>query len=340
LRRRRNSTFVIAEAGVNHNGSVALARKLIDAACDAGADAVKFQTFRASDLVSADAPKAAYQKRTTSAGESQREMIARLELNAEAHTKLMAHATTRGIDFLSSPFDSASLALLCRLGLRVIKIPSGEITNHPFLREIGKTGRRVILSTGMSTMREVDEAVRVLRKSGAGPMSLLHCVTEYPAPFEQINLAAMATMSRKFGLPVGYSDHTQGIEIALAAVALGATIIEKHLTLDCSMPGPDHRASIEPPEFAAMVRGIRHVEQALGNGVKLPAACEIANRKVARKSLVATRSLTRGEVIRRQDVAIQRPGTGIPPSSLSKVVGRRVAARIAAGSLFRWRNVE
>ena len=263
--------FIIAEAGVNHNGSLDLALSLIDAAKAAGADAVKFQTFRADNLATATAHKAAYQERSTSNEETQFQMLKRLELDAEAHHRLIEHCRVVGIQFLSSPFDIESADLLEQMDVSLYKIPSGEITNLPYLRHIGRKGKPVILSTGMSTLVEVEEGVQALRESGVKDITLLHCVTEYPAPFDEINLRAMHTLHTAFGLPVGYSDHTPGTEIAIAAVALGAVVIEKHFTLDRNLPGPDHAASLEPSELKQMVSAIRHVESALGDGIKVPA---------------------------------------------------------------------
>ena len=303
--------FVIAEAGVNHNGSLDLALQLVDAAKASGADAVKFQTFRADLLATRSAHKAAYQERTTANTESQFQMLQRLELDAAAHQRLIEHCSQIGIQFLSSPFDAQSADLLAAMNVPLFKVPSGEITNLPFLEHIASKGRPVILSTGMSTLGEVEEAVHVLKAAGATELTLLHCVTEYPAPFGQINLRAMQTLKIAFGLPVGYSDHTPGLEIAIAAVALGAEVIEKHFTLDRSLPGPDHAASLEPGELQQMVNAIRHVEVALGDGIKGPAPCELPNISVARKSLVAARDLPAGHRLVAGDLDIKRPGSGL-----------------------------
>jgi len=306
-----STTFIIAEAGVNHNGSLALAKQLIDVAAKAGANAVKFQTFRAEQLVARNAPKAEYQKLTTDAQESQFEMIRKLELTDADHEVLIAHAKARGIEFLSTPFDTSSLILLTkRFGLTTIKVSSGDITNAPLLLEIARTSKHVILSTGMSTLAEIEAALGVLafgfiepqtiphRNSFANAyssdegqlalrkqVSLLHCTTEYPAPFHEVNLSAMDTMSIAFGLPIGYSDHTKGIHISLAAVARGASLIEKHFTLDRNLPGPDHKASLEPSELEEMVSAIRDIEHAVGDGIKRPTLTEAKNRVVARKKL-------------------------------------------------------
>jgi N-acetylneuraminate synthase len=341
--------FIIAEAGVNHDGDLATAKKLVDVAAMAGADAVKFQSFKANQLVRRGAPKAAYQTRTTDAGESQLDMLQRLELSEAQHAALIDHARTQGIEFLSSPFDVSSLDLLTkRFGLTTIKIPSGEITNAPFLLAVARAARRVILSTGMSTLEEIAAALGVLAfgftardKIPAGDaafsralassdgarslrerVTLLHCTSEYPAPFEDVNLLAMDTMAARFGLAVGYSDHTPGIHVSLAAVARGARVIEKHFTLDRAMPGPDHAASIEPRALADLVRQIRHIEAALGDGVKRPTDLECKNRDVARKSLVATRSIRVGEVFTAENVATKRPGTGISPFAFWRILGQ------------------
>lgn len=352
--------FVIAEAGVNHNGSIDMARALIDAAAEAGADAVKFQTFRASEVISRYAPKAEYQTRTTGADESQLEMVRRLELSEADHETLIAHARNRGIGFLSTPFDMPSLRMLThRFGLETIKIPSGEITNAPFLLAIARTGRRVILSTGMSTLAEVKMALSVLAFGYTAPLdakpgldafvaafatdagqvalrehtTLLHCTTEYPAPYAEVNLKAMDTLSQEFGLPVGLSDHTLGIHIPIAAVARGARIIEKHFTLDRSLPGPDHAASLEPAELKAMVRAIRDVEAALGDGVKQPTATEWKNRDIARKSLVAARPLRAGQSLGPEDLTSKRPGTGLSPFHYWDQLGRLVDRDYAADEM-------
>jgi N,N'-diacetyllegionaminate synthase len=329
-------TFIIAEAGVNHNGSLGLAIQLIDAAKASGADAVKFQTFRADLLVTRSAHKAAYQDRTTGKKESQFEMLRRLELDAEAHERLIEHCTEIGIQFLSSPFDLQSADLLAAMNLRIFKIPSGEITNVPFLKHIARKGKPIILSTGMSTLGEVEEAIHVLQEAGAQELTLLHCVTEYPAPYDEVNLRAMRTLRQAFGLPVGYSDHTPGIEIAVAAVALGAVVIEKHFTIDRSFPGPDHAASLEPAELQQMVTSIRHVEVALGTGIKKPAKCEELNISVARKSVVAARELPAGHKLEEADMDIKRPGNGLAPKSLPSLVGRTLRVGLAEDETIRW----
>ncbi len=318
--------FIIAEAGVNHNGNEAIAHKLVDAAAEAGADAVKFQTFRASELVSASAPKALYQRRTTDVTESQLSMIRRLELDETAHRSLMEHCSQRGIRFLSSPFDLHSIDFLHSLGLEAFKIPSGEITNIPYLRRIGSCGVPVILSTGMSVLGEIEKALEVLEHVGTPRerITLLHCTTEYPAPVGEINLRAMETLLRAFpGIAgVGYSDHTQGIHIPVAAAAMGACVIEKHFSLDRNMEGPDHKASLEPDELASMVRAIRDVERARGDGIKRPTDSELSNIRVARKSLVAARPIQKGEVFSEENLTVKRPGTGVSPLLWDDYIGR------------------
>jgi N-acetylneuraminate synthase len=328
--------YIIAEAGVNHNGSLDLAFKLIEAAKDCGADAVKFQSFRADLLATRSAHKAAYQERTTQKSESQFDMLKRLELDAEAHQKLIAHCKQTGIEFLSSPFDEASADLLDTFGIASFKVPSGEITNLPFLEHIGRKRRPVILSTGMSTLGDVEDAVRVLRSAGVSQLTLLHCVTEYPAPYAEVNLRAMNTLKCAFNLPVGYSDHTPGIDISIAAAALGAEVIEKHLTLDRSLPGPDHAASLEPAELKEMIASIRRVEQALGTGIKAPTACEIPNISVARKSVVAARTLPAGHQLTAKDLTIKRPGNGLAPKLLPELVGRTLKTALEQDQLVRW----
>lgn len=339
-------TFVIAEAGVNHNGSLDLALQLVDAAKQAGAAAVKFQAFRAERLAAPSAPKAAYQKVALARGngveaqdETQFAMLKTLELAAADFAQIRDHCESVGIEFLASPFDEEAVTMLAHLGVRLLKVPSGEITNLPLLRHIGATGLPVILSTGMSWLAEVEAAVTTLQGAGCDDVTLLHCVTEYPAPPEQINLRAMATLRAAFGLPVGYSDHTPGIEIAVAATALGASVIEKHLTLDRALPGPDHSASLEPAEFGQMVAAIRNVERSLGDGRKRPAPVEVPNMVVARKSLVSSRSRKAGELLEPGDVVIRRPGSGIPPEHLDHVVGRRLALDLEAGQVINWEHL-
>ena len=332
--------FIIAEAGVNHNGDLNQAKQLIDAASEAKADAVKFQTFKAERVASASAPKAAYQLQRTDRRESQREMLRRLELSEEAHRELIAYCAARGILFLSTPFEEASADLLERVGVCAFKIPSGEITNLPLLEHVARKGKPMIVSTGMSTLAEVEAAVRSIQAAGNGALVLLQCVSNYPADPSDANLRAMRTMADAFTRPVGYSDHTPGIEVALAAVALGACVIEKHLTLDRALPGPDHHASLEPAEFSALVRGVRTVEAALGHGRKEPASSEAATAAVARKSLVAARHIPRGTPLTQELLSIKRPGTGLPPSALSVVLGRKAAQEIPAETVLTWEMVQ
>jgi len=331
--------FIIAEAGVNHNGSLDLALRLVDAAKASGADAVKFQTFRADLLTTRSAHKAPYQERTTANAESQFEMLQRLELDAAAHQRLIDHCRQIGIQFLSSPFDAQSADLLATMNVPLYKVPSGEITNLPFLQHLARKNRPLILSTGMSTLGEVEEAVHVLQAAGATQLTLLHCVTEYPAPYAEVNLRAMQTLKSAFGLPVGYSDHTPGIDIAIAAVALGAEVIEKHFTLDRSLPGPDHPASLEPVELQQMVAAIRHVEAALGTGIKAPAPCELPNLSVARKSVVAARSLPAGHQLASGDLDIKRPGNGLAPKILPALIGRTLRAGVAKDEIINWNHL-
>jgi N,N'-diacetyllegionaminate synthase len=320
-----SKVFIIAEAGVNHNGSLALAKRMVAVAARAGADAVKFQTFNADALVSAFAPKARYQLRTTAKKETQRDMIRRLELDLAAHQALIAHCRQKKIMFLSSPFDLQSIDQLKKLKLRIFKIPSGEITNLPYLRKIAALRKKVILSTGMSTMTEIAAALEVLCRGGmkVKDITVLQCNTEYPTPFRDVNLSAMLTIRDKFNVAVGYSDHTEGIEVPVAAVALGARVIEKHFTLDKTMAGPDHQASLEPDELKAMVCAIRHIEQAVGNGVKAPSASERKNIPIARKSIVAARDIRAGEILDPSNITVKRPGNGISPMRWDSVLGRR-----------------
>ena len=319
------SVFIIAEAGVNHNGSISIAKDLIDAAVLSGADAVKFQTFKTEHLVSKNARKAAYQKQTTDADESQFEMIKKLELDVETHKELIHYCEEKGIMFLSTPFDHDSIDLLDRLGLEIFKIPSGEITNLPYLRHIGALKKKVILSTGMADLGEIEDALDVLVNAGTSKekITILHANTEYPTPMEDVNLRAMQTIADAFKVNVGYSDHTLGIEIDIAAVAMGAKVIEKHFTLDKTMDGPDHKASLEPEELKAMVTAVRNIELALGNGVKKPSKSESKNMAVARKSLVAKKEIQPGELLTEENLAVKRPGDGISPMRWDEVLGRR-----------------
>jgi N-acetylneuraminate synthase len=327
-------TFIIAEAGVNHNGSLDLAQKLIDAAIECKADAVKFQTFNTDLLLAPSAPKAKYQIETTGDAESQYDMLRRLELSSEAHHALASYCKNKGILFLSTPFDEESADLLEELGVPAFKISSGDLTNLPFLTHVGRKNRPVILSTGMANLTEVAIAVDTLAEAGSRDVVLLHCVSNYPAEPSDINLLAMHTLSTAFKVPVGYSDHTTGIEIALAAVALGARVLEKHITLDRNLHGPDHKASIEPNELAALVRGIRQVEASLGDGIKRPAPSELSTRAIGRKSLVAARDIPAGTKLAPDMISIKRPGTGLPPATKQLLVGRTVRVQIPTGTLF------
>lgn len=324
--------FVIAEAGVNHNGDIDMARRLVDVAAEAGADCVKFQTFRASRLAAASAPKADYQRQTTDSAETQFDMLSRLELSEAMHEALLKHCAQSGIEFLSTPFDEESADYLASLGVKRFKVPSGEVVNLPFLRHLAAYGKPILLSTGMSDLTEVEAAVRCIRSEGNPPLTLLHCVSAYPAQPCDANLRAMGTMAQAFDLPVGWSDHTTGIDVALAAAALGAAVIEKHFTLDRNLPGPDHRASLEPRELTAMVSGIRTIEQALGDGRKQPVPSELPNRAVIRKSVVAARAIPAGAVLTGDCLAILRPGTGLPPGRRDSLIGRTAREAIAAGT--------
>lgn len=316
-------TFIIAEAGDNHNGDIELAYRLVDKAVEAGADCVKFQTFVTEELVSRKAEKAEYQKRETGNNESQFEMIKKLELSFNEFEKLQKYTEAKGILFLSTPFDQLSIQFLNSINLPYFKIPSGEITNFPYLVQIARTGKDIIMSTGMSELNEIKDAIRVLQQNGAGEISLLHCNTEYPTPMEDVNLRAMLTLKEKFGVRVGYSDHTQGIEVPIAAVALGAEIIEKHFTLDRNMEGPDHKASLEPDELKAMVTAIRNIENALGNGIKTASNSEKKNKEIARKSIVARKRILQGEILSEENLAVKRPGNGISPMRWTEVIGTK-----------------
>ena len=332
--------FIIAEAGVNHNGSLKTAKRLVDAAVKAGADAVKFQTFKAEKVVSSHAPKAEYQKSTTAAAESQLEMVRRLELPYEAFRELKAYCDQCGILFTSTPFDEDSVDFLDSIGVPVFKVPSGEVINHPFLKYVAQKGKPLIMSTGMSYLSEVDEAVRVIWNAGNEQLVLLHCVSNYPADPADANLRAIQTMATAFQVPIGYSDHTLGIEVALAAVALGACVIEKHFTLDRDLPGPDHRASLEPTELKAMVNGIREIEQALGDGRKMPASSEEDTRRVARRSLVLREDVPEGALIQASMLTALRPAGGIPPNLASYVVGHEASRPLKAGAILQWGDLK
>jgi len=337
------SCFIIAEAGVNHNGSVEQALALVDAAAKAGADAVKFQTFRAEQLVVRGAPKAEYQSRNSEAGD-QYSMLKALELPSEAYAVLFERCRARKIEFMSTPFDAESAQMLCALGMERLKIPSGEITNWPLLQGLGALGLPIILSTGMSTLTEVKEAVGVIRAVQSRnvpaipgePLILLHCTSNYPAAPGEANLHAIVTLREAFQVPVGYSDHTQVLSIPVAAAALGAAVIEKHFTLDCSLPGPDHRASLEPRAFARMVGMIREVTAGLGSGIKEPVPSELPIRDLVRRSVTVARPVRAGDTLDAADLALLRPGTGIVPRELSVVIGRRAARDLEAGATLKW----
>lgn len=318
-----SNVFIIAEAGVNHNGDIEIAKKLVDKAVEAGADAVKFQTFKARNQVIKDAKKARYQiMAAKDKKESQLEMLQKLELSAEKHEILINYCKEKNIEFLSTPFDCESIKLLVHFGLKILKIPSGEITNYPYLCEIAKTKKDIIMSTGMSSLSEVEAAVQILKTHGSGKITLLHCNSEYPTSMKDVNLNAMLTLKEKFHLEVGYSDHTQGIEVPIAAVAMGASVIEKHFTLDKTMDGPDHKASLEPEELKQMVRAIRNIEAALGSGEKTPSESEIPNRDIVRKSIVASKKIKSGEIFSEDNLTTKRPGNGISPMMWEKVLGQ------------------
>ena len=317
-------TLIIAEAGVNHNGDLGLAKQLIDVAAEAGADLVKFQTFSADRLITRSAKKANYQAQTTDSHESQHEMLRRLELTPEMHRVLIAHCAARHLGFFSTAFDIESVDFLVSLGQRHFKIPSGEITNLPYLRHIGRLAKPVILSTGMATLGEIEAAIQVLEQAGTPrkDITALHCTTEYPTPMAEVNLRAMQSIRAAFDVSVGYSDHTPGIEVAIAAVAMGATVIEKHFTLDRTLPGPDHKASLEPAELSAMVTAIRNIELALGDGIKRPSPSEARNKPISRKSLVASKAIKVGEKFSSENITAKRPGGGISPMRWDEVIGQ------------------
>jgi N,N'-diacetyllegionaminate synthase len=328
-------TLIIAEAGVNHNGDIEMAKKLVDIAAEAGADLVKFQSFSADRLVTQGAAKADYQIFAAHNTESQHAMLKKLELSETAHHELISHCALRGIGFFSTGFDIESLNMLVSLGQEFFKIPSGEITNLPYLRHIGQLGKTVILSTGMSSVDEIAGAIRVLEDSGTprGQITVLHCTTAYPLPMEEVNLLAMQSIQKTFGVSVGYSDHTLGIEIPIAAVALGATVIEKHFTIDRNLSGPDHKASLEPAELKSMVSGIRNIEIALGDGVKRTMPCEIANRAVARKSIVASQIIKIGEHFTTENLTTKRPGIGVSPMKWGEYLNKKALREYSADEL-------
>lgn len=319
----QNKTLIIAEAGVNHNGSLDLAKQMINVASEAGVDFVKFQTFKTELCISVDAPKAEYQIENTNKSETQYEMVKKLELSENDHLELIAYCNSKSVRFLSTPFDLISVNFLNSLDIDFFKIPSGEITNLPYLRAVGKLSKKVIMSTGMADLNEIASALYVIIDAGTprSDITLLHCTTEYPASIEGVNLSAMNTLAEKFHTAIGYSDHTIGIEIPIAAVAMGATVIEKHFTLDRNMEGPDHKASLEPDELKAMVSAIRNVQKALGDGVKVPLPVELEIRKVARKSIVAKKKISKGDVLTDGNLTVKRPGTGVSPMKWNLVIG-------------------
>ncbi len=339
--------FLIAEAGVNHNGSRDLALQLVDAAASAGADAVKFQTFRADNIVMPGTSKAEYQKTHTDTGD-QLSMIRALELSEDDHTALAQHCAERKIEFMSTPFEPWATDLLIRLGMRRIKIASGELTNRPFLEFLARTGRPLILSTGMGTLDEVKRAVEWLRlarreagssEDPGGWLTVLHCTSNYPAAPEDVNLRAMLALNSALGVPIGYSDHTLGVEISFAAVAMGATVIEKHFTLDRSLPGPDHQASLDTQQLAALVAGVRAIEKAMGDGTKAPRPSELPVRDLVRRSAFAGRDLAAGAVVSEDDLRFLRPGTGIGPEYVRSIVGRKLARAVSAGTMLCWEDL-
>lgn len=330
-----SKSIIIAEAGVNHNGDIKLAKQLIDVAADANADFVKFQTFTADSIVTRAAKRAVYQAQNMNSNETQHEMLRRLELTAEMHNELIAHCAMRNISFFSTAFDIESVNLLVSLGQNHFKIPSGEITNLQYLRHIGQLGKSVIMSSGMATLGEIEAAIDVLERAGTPRhnITVLHCTTEYPTPMAEVNLNAMQSIHHAFGVKVGYSDHTPGIEVAIAAVAMGASVIEKHFTLDCNLPGPDHKASLEPADLKAMVLAIRNIEIALGDGIKRLTPSEVRNKPVMRKSLVASQKIKAGEIFSVKNITIKRPGTGISPMCWDEVMGRAATRNFAEDEL-------
>ncbi len=337
--------FIIAEAGVNHNGSLEICKKLIDVSVEAGADAVKFQTFKAGKLATSDAEKAGYQIENTGTNESQFEMLEKLELSAEMHKELFSYCQKRNIIFMSTPFDEVSVDLLDSLGMQVFKISSGEITNKPLIQHIASKKKPIILSTGMSYLGEVENAISWINEIWSTmdkkpQLSILHCVSSYPARIEDVNLRAIKTMEMAFGLPVGYSDHTMGIEAAIAAVAIGAKVIERHFTLDREMEGPDHKASLEPEEIEAMVTAIRNVERAMGDGIKKPTRSENDLKMTVRRSLVAAKEIKAGNTISSDDIFIKRPGTGISAEFIDNVIGMKLGSDISVDSVIKWEDLK
>lgn len=335
-------TLIIAEAGVNHNGDINIARQLIDIAAEAGADIIKFQTFNANRIVTASAIKADYQKQNTEMGESQYSMLHRLELTRDMHEVLIDYCKLKKIKFLSTGFDIYSIKMLKELGIDVFKIPSGEITNLPYLRHIGSYGCSIILSTGMATLNEIGSALEILQKAGTelNLITVLHCNTEYPTPMRDVNLRAMQTIRDYFGVAVGYSDHTIGIEVSIVAVAMGASVIEKHFTLDSNMQGPDHKASIEFDELKKMVSGIRNIEMALGNGEKVPSNSEKKNMSIARKSLVAACDISKGDIFNESNIIAKRPGTGLSPMLWDKIMGCKATRDFKVDELIGFNDID
>ena len=338
---KKGKTFIIAEAGVNHNGSVELAKRMIDVAADAGADAVKFQTFKAENIVTKNAPKAQYQKSTTGDSESQFDMLKKLEFDDHAYEQLIAYCKQKAVVFMSTPFDLESADYLNRYGMKIFKIASGEITNFPLLRKIGSLGCDIIMSTGMAILGEIEAALEILVDSGTPleKITVLHCNSEYPTSMEDVNLTAMLTIGNVFKVKVGYSDHTPGIEIPIAAVALGASVIEKHFTLDKSMKGPDHKASLEPVEIRAMVKAIRNIEKAMGNGCKRPSPSEEKNLLIARKSIVAACFIPAGTKLKQSHICCKRPGNGLPPAMIDFVIGQRAKVDLMTDDTISWETI-
>jgi len=332
--------FIIAEAGVNHNGDIELAKKLIDVAKEAGADAVKFQTFKAENVVIKHTPKADYQVENTKSNESQYDMLKKLELSEDEFRELYRYAKNKGIMFLSTPFDFESVDFLEELGVPAFKISSTDLTNLPFLEYIAEKGKPIILSTGMGTLGEIEEAVSAIKNAGNENIILLHCITSYPAKIESLNLRVIKTLKEAFKLPVGFSDHSLGIYAPIAAVALGAVVIEKHFTLDKNLPGPDHKASLNPEELREMIRGIRLIEKALGDGIKRPTSEEMKIKKVARRSIVAKVNIPRGAIITKEMIAFKRPGIGLPPKYYNEVIGKKARRDIKADELIHWWDLE
>lgn len=332
--------YIIAEAGVNHNGDINLAKKLVDIAKKAGCDCVKFQTFSADKIVTKKAKKAEYQVENTKNNDSQYEMLKKLELSYEEFKELKDYCDEIKIDFLSTPFDEEAADLLDSIGVGAYKIPSGEITNKPLLQYVAKKNKQMLVSTGMSTLEEVKKVIDWIKETGNNDIVLFHCTSNYPAPFESVNMEAMLTLGKKFDYPIGYSDHTKGIEISLMSVAYGATVVEKHFTYDKNAEGPDHRASLEPEELCRMVEAIRHIEAAKGNGEKQPTQSEMSTREVARKSLVWSREMSVGEIVKRDDLCCKRPGTGIQPEELEKIIGCKIMKACDEDALVSWNDID